>query len=108
MCTSVHVNMLTQFFSKTLFLTWPKFEFKNDRKQIEVHASTWTNTYVHTYVHAYMYFYMICKRNGVRNQLSIFPILLAVDFFNQINMLYGTITDFCTPESCPVMSAGAK
>lgn len=29
----------------------------------------------------------------------------TVDFFNQINMLYGTITDFCTEESCPVMSA---
>ncbi|XP_019470654.1 MOB kinase activator 1B [Meleagris gallopavo] len=32
----------------------------------------------------------------------------TVDFFNQINMLYGTITDFCTEESCPVMSAGPK
>ncbi|KAH7816535.1 putative MOB kinase activator 1A [Monocercomonoides exilis] len=28
------------------------------------------------------------------------------DFFNQINMLYGTITEFCTNETCPVMSAG--
>jgi hypothetical protein len=32
----------------------------------------------------------------------------AVDFFNQINMLYGTITEFCTPQECPVMSAGPK
>ena len=32
----------------------------------------------------------------------------AVDFFNQINMLYGTITEFCTPNDCKVMSAGAK
>lgn len=32
----------------------------------------------------------------------------TVDFFNQINMLYGTITEFCTPEECPVMSAGPK
>uniref|UniRef100_A0A8C2DWT9 MOB kinase activator 1Ba n=1 Tax=Cyprinus carpio TaxID=7962 RepID=A0A8C2DWT9_CYPCA len=32
----------------------------------------------------------------------------TVDFFNQINMLYGTITDFCTEESCPLMSAGPK
>lgn len=32
----------------------------------------------------------------------------AVDFFNQINMLYGTITEMCTEESCPVMSAGPK
>ena len=32
----------------------------------------------------------------------------SVDFFNQINMLYGTITEFCTEENCPVMSAGPK
>ena len=32
----------------------------------------------------------------------------TVDFFNQINMLYGTITDFCTEETCPIMSAGQK
>ncbi|XP_029194690.1 MOB kinase activator 1B [Acropora muricata] len=32
----------------------------------------------------------------------------TVDFFNQINMLYGTITEFCTVESCAVMSAGPK
>jgi MOB kinase activator 1 len=32
----------------------------------------------------------------------------TVDFFNQINMLFGTITDYCTQESCPVMSAGPK
>ncbi|KAK2958542.1 putative Maintenance of ploidy protein mob1 [Blattamonas nauphoetae] len=28
------------------------------------------------------------------------------DFFNQINMLYGTITEFCTKDSCPIMNAG--
>ncbi|KFV09150.1 MOB kinase activator 1A, partial [Tauraco erythrolophus] len=32
----------------------------------------------------------------------------TVDFFNQINMLYGTITEFCTEVSCPVMSAGPR
>ncbi|XP_065176820.1 MOB kinase activator 1B [Sycon ciliatum] len=32
----------------------------------------------------------------------------TVDFFNQINMLYGTITEFCTAENCPVMSAGPR
>eukprot|EP00727_Mastigamoeba_balamuthi_P009984 m51a1_g5608 putative mps1 binder-like protein (213) ;mRNA; f:709063-710165 len=30
----------------------------------------------------------------------------TVDFFNQINLLYGSITDFCTPHTCPSMSAG--
>jgi len=32
----------------------------------------------------------------------------AVDFFNQITMLYGTVTEFCTEESCSIMSAGPK
>ena len=26
--------------------------------------------------------------------------------FFQINMLYGTITEFCTEDKCPIMSAG--
>lgn len=32
----------------------------------------------------------------------------TVDFFNHINMLYGTITEFCIPSQCPTMSAGAR
>ncbi|EAY12511.1 Mob1/phocein family protein [Trichomonas vaginalis G3] len=30
----------------------------------------------------------------------------VVDFCNQLEILYRTITEFCTPETCPVMSAG--
>ena len=29
----------------------------------------------------------------------------VVDFYNQLNMLYGTITEFCSPKSCPRMIA---
>ncbi|CAI2731193.1 unnamed protein product [Schistosoma spindalis] len=32
----------------------------------------------------------------------------TVDFFNQINMLYGTLIEFCTDDTCPIMSAGPK
>eukprot|EP00897_Mesotaenium_endlicherianum_P006663 jgi/Mesen1/6024/ME000306S05285 len=32
----------------------------------------------------------------------------AVDFYNQVNLLYGTLGEFCTPEHCPTMSAGPK
>jgi Mob1/phocein family len=32
---------------------------------------------------------------------------VAVDFFNQINMLYGTITEFCTPEEVGFSSFSA-
>lgn len=28
-----------------------------------------------------------------------------VDFYNQINLLYGAITEFCSPDSCPTMRA---
>lgn len=36
------------------------------------------------------------------------PPFLAVDFYNQVNLLYGTLLEFCTPENCPTMSAGPK
>mmetsp|Transcript_16897 Transcript_16897/g.43964 ORF Transcript_16897/g.43964 Transcript_16897/m.43964 type:complete len:214 (+) Transcript_16897:113-754(+) len=32
----------------------------------------------------------------------------VVDFFNRINLIYGTVSDFCTKESCPTMSAGVQ
>jgi hypothetical protein len=34
--------------------------------------------------------------------------LAAVDFFNQASVLYGTLMEFCTPATCPTMSAGQK
>ncbi|KAL0346753.1 UNVERIFIED_CONTAM: MOB kinase activator-like 1A [Sesamum calycinum] len=32
----------------------------------------------------------------------------TVDFFNQVNILYGTLTEFCTSSTCPTMTAGPK
>lgn len=32
----------------------------------------------------------------------------TVDFYNITNVLYGSVTEFCTPESCPVMSSGPR
>ena len=32
----------------------------------------------------------------------------TIEFYNEINLLYGTVQEFCTPESCPIMSAGPK
>lgn len=31
--------------------------------------------------------------------------ILVVDFYNQINLLYGSITEFCSPQTCPEMKA---
>ena len=32
----------------------------------------------------------------------------TIEFYNDINLLYGMLVEFCTKESCPVMSAGPK
>jgi MOB kinase activator 1 len=32
-------------------------------------------------------------------------ILPVVDFYNQLNLLYGSITEFCSPTTCPTMTA---
>ena len=34
--------------------------------------------------------------------------LHTVDFFNHLNILYGTLTEFCTSRECPVMCAGPR
>ncbi|KAM3915016.1 MOB kinase activator 3C-like [Leptodactylus fuscus] len=32
----------------------------------------------------------------------------VVDFFNRINLIYGTMSEFCTERSCPIMSGGLR
>eukprot|EP01130_Rhizamoeba_saxonica_P006124 TRINITY_DN2431_c1_g1_i1.p1 TRINITY_DN2431_c1_g1~~TRINITY_DN2431_c1_g1_i1.p1 ORF type:complete len:242 (-),score=36.81 TRINITY_DN2431_c1_g1_i1:43-768(-) len=32
----------------------------------------------------------------------------TVDFYNQINLIFGSISTFCTAEICPIMSAGSR
>jgi hypothetical protein len=32
----------------------------------------------------------------------------VVDFFNRINLLYGVLSEYCTDETCPLMSGGSK
>ncbi|XP_051686640.2 MOB kinase activator 3A isoform X2 [Oryctolagus cuniculus] len=32
----------------------------------------------------------------------------VVDFFNRVNLVYGTVSDGCTEQSCPVMSGGPR
>lgn len=32
----------------------------------------------------------------------------VVDFFNRVNLIYGTVSEFCTVQSCPVMSGGPR
>jgi MOB kinase activator 1 len=48
-------------------------------------------------------FFLLCT-----NELINAFLFKAVDFFNQVNILYGTLMEFCTPTTCPTMSAGPK
>lgn len=56
----------------------------------------------------YCFHVRVCVSHYRVTNRPSFTLNSAVDFFNQINMLYGTITEFCTVESCAVMSAGPK
>lgn len=49
-----------------------------------------------------------CYCPAVLLTVPYLPCHAAVDFFNQINLLYGSIAEFCNEESCPVMNAGTK
>lgn len=40
-----------------------------------------------------------------RRQADTIDPLAVVDFYNQINLLYGSITEFCSPQTCPEMKA---
>ena len=42
---------------------------------------------------------------GRRTKLMELCPLIVVDFYNQINLLYGSITEFCSPQTCPEMKA---
>lgn len=30
----------------------------------------------------------------------------VIEFYNEINLLYGCLSEYCTKEKCPTMSAG--
>lgn len=46
--------------------------------------------------------------NSVFYALQLYSSTSAIDFYNQLNMLYGTLVERCTKESCPKMDAGTK
>ena len=41
-------------------------------------------------------------------EISDWVAVHVVDFFNRINLIYGTVCEFCTEATCPVMSGGPK
>ncbi len=47
---------------------------------------------------------MVCGHH-TEHHVRVSLTRLVVDFYNQINLLYGSITEFCSPQSCPEMKA---
>ena len=41
-------------------------------------------------------------------QLNEWLAVNTVEFYNDINIMYGTLMEFCTNDHCPIMSAGPK
>lgn len=88
------------------------------RIRARMHACTLRTMHtIHAYAHNARVFFLSIKGSGDLHEAVKLPpgedlnewiAVNTVDFFNQINMLYGTLTEFCTAESCPVMSAGPK
>lgn len=37
-----------------------------------------------------------------------FPFFQVVDFFNRINLIYGTVSEYCNEVTCPTMSGGPR
>jgi hypothetical protein len=40
--------------------------------------------------------------------ITLYSAVHVVDFFNRINLIYGTVCEQCTDASCPTMSGGPK
>jgi len=32
----------------------------------------------------------------------------TIEFYNEISIVFGTLMEFCTPHTCPIMAAGPK
>ena len=63
------------------------------------------------YIH-YTPYYPLCDEycmfdDNMISALSV-KIILVVDFFNRINVIYGVVCEFCNEQTCPTMSGGPK
>ena len=48
----------------------------------------------------------ILRPEGV--EMNEWMAINATEFYNSTMLLYSTLVEFCTPDTCPVMSAGPK
>ena len=51
---------------------------------------------------------LFCLLRPPEEQFEDWLAVHVVDFFNRVQLLYGTVADVCSDESCPVMAGGPK
>lgn len=42
------------------------------------------------------------------SHIFVYPQYSVVDFFNRINLIYGTVSEYCNETTCPTMSGGPR
>lgn len=52
--------------------------------------------------------YFIFLTDYLLNIIKIEFLSTVVDFFNRINLIYGTVSEYCDSATCPTMSGGAR
>lgn len=48
------------------------------------------------------------QNNNFAKCLNIIFVHIVVDFFNRINLIYGTVSEYCLETTCPTMSGGPR
>ena len=53
-------------------------------------------------------FFFCTKKNFPTKTKDEWLAMNTIDFYNQVNMIYGNVSQYCTQKSCTIMSAGPK
>lgn len=93
------ISVCFDFFSSK----WMVSTLQHKTKSRQLHASIWRWSYMHSET----------LKNSVRlpggeTRINEWYVVHIIEFFNEIRSIYCLITDYCTIESCPKMSAGPK
>ena len=72
-----------------------------------IHTNKHTNTHTQATLHSGLDLSQVVKVPDDQ-EYEDWIAVNVVDFFNRINIIYGTVCDICTDKSCPLMSGGPK
>jgi len=93
-------NVLKQYFSKDKTFR-PKKKFEPGSLRYELHKKAKASLGAGQHI-----------KDSVKlppgDDLNEWMAVHVVDFFNRVNLIFGTLSEFCTTKSCPKMTAGPK